>query len=787
MDKKDLNKLLTETYTEKSFGGETGLLAVREDPSRYITQADKVGIFNMFTEILDNSIDELREVITIIKGETGETMPRYIQVYLDNKTGSCVIEDQGRGIPITPADNHPDIPTLNAVFERDNMGSKGNKSGIEQVGYNIKTMGTHGAGAFVVTACSEYMRIYTTRYSEDTKRLETYYTEYNKGIPTENPDWIMNRVYKYPDPIQRYTGTRVEFKPDKDIMKLYNPNTKEMEDDYYILDMIKKRITDTLETLGEEYPIIINFYVEGEEVEVFDSRELSITYGLVEGEDYVKTFVTPDEEMLKEMEQQGVSDFTLEFIIKKSPNTERILKSSGYVNRIKVNFSPHIEELESQILNQIRFMSERDSDLRGFYDRDGVRGIEIISLLEVSLAHWDAQVKSNYTDFRVASYMSRALARNNVLTTSPIKDMIDYCYENSKPFLELKKKTRDREREIMKQREEEKLRLSQMRHAVEVVNDSISWLNLKDKTLHYSGNISNTTLIIVEGTSANSSLKDLRLTKPNLAIFDGLTGKIDNMRYTKAKFYDLSLNQMDERGLQIKPIHKLEVLFKAGFDRIGIMSDNDADGHHIRALLRFFISRRHMNLLDEGRVYEISPDFCGYRTYETLEYEFQGKKKVLNNSGTIRTELEYNLVRSLFPGKVEFTLYKGVGSSTAEDLLRIIEDEELYWNQVPPLTNKEKYMIEEFFTDSSQLKVSYTDNMYGEELRRKDRIKKIVYKDTLPDIKKIIQGGYTSSEPQFNRVSRVTLEDYEERGSALLEMQQIEQMLEDAKGNIFKY
>jgi len=61
-----------------------------------------------------------------------------IQVYLDNKTGSCVIEDQGRGIPITPADNHPDIPTLNAVFERDNMGSKGNKSGIEQVGYNIK-------------------------------------------------------------------------------------------------------------------------------------------------------------------------------------------------------------------------------------------------------------------------------------------------------------------------------------------------------------------------------------------------------------------------------------------------------------------------------------------------------------------------------------------------------------------------------------------------------------------------------------------------------------------------
>lgn len=783
----DVNKFLSETYTEKSFGGAVGLLAVREDPSRHIGRNDKIGIYNMFTEIFDNSMDELIEVNTLLKEKEGQLTPKYIWVDIDNTTGECSISDQGRGLPITPAKNHPELPTFCSVFEKDNMGSKGNKSGIEVKGYSNNTIGTHGAGAFVVTACSEYMKIHTTRFSHESNRLETYYIEYNKGVPEKDDAWIMGRVYKYPDPVQDYSGTVVTFKPDTTIMKLYNPDTKEMETDYFIIPMIEKRIQDTLETLGDELPIVVELNVDNLPPKVFDSRELSITKGLVEGVDYVRGLINPSETLREEMMNRGVSNFTLEYFFKKSKNKESAYKSSGYVNRIKVDYSTHITEFNNQVNNYLRNRAYLDPELEGYFESSAIKGFEVVTLLSVELANWDAQVKNKYTDYQVGHFSSRALHEDKEFEKPKTKEFLEYLYENSKPFLLISKQSRDKEKEVAKIREEEMMRKYLMQKNRESVKGSISWLNLEDKSLYYSGDIHNTTLIIVEGTSANTSLTEIRKKLSQFAIFDRLTGKTDNLRYTKTEFYDISLDQMASRGIKIKPIHKLDALFKAKWKRIGIMVDPDADGSHMRTLLRYFIYTRHPEIINEGRLYEISPDYCGFTSPEDVIYTLRGETINLGRSGTIRTELEYDIVRTLYPGKVLFTLYKGVGSMEHRNLERVLLREDLYWDQVPPLTNEEVYMLEEFFTTSSNFKVSYTTNRYGEDLYDKDRIKSIVYKDTMPDPFKILDGNMTSPEPDFNRVSRLSVEDYLERGSSLSEEERWLNAIKFADSNILKY
>jgi len=136
-----------------------GLEAVRRRPAMYIGSTDKNGLHHIFTEILDNSVDEA------IAGYC-----RNIWVTL-NKDGSITVKDNGRGIPV---DKHPEtnVSTLETVMTNLHAGGK-----FEKGAYKVSG-GLHGVGMKCTNALSQWMQ--TTVHFEG----GIYTQRYERGIPT---------------------------------------------------------------------------------------------------------------------------------------------------------------------------------------------------------------------------------------------------------------------------------------------------------------------------------------------------------------------------------------------------------------------------------------------------------------------------------------------------------------------------------------------------------------------------------------------------------------------------
>ncbi|HRY22298.1 MAG TPA: ATP-binding protein [Candidatus Dojkabacteria bacterium] len=157
-----------------------GLEAVRKRPAMYIGSTDKHGLHHIFTEILDNSVDEA------IAGYC-----KNIWVTL-NKDGSLTVKDNGRGIPV---DKHPEtkVSTLETVMTNLHAGGK-----FEKGAYKVSG-GLHGVGMKCTNALSEWMQ--TTVHFDG----GIYTQRYERGIPVEPVKRIGDT---------KETGTEHTFAPD---------------------------------------------------------------------------------------------------------------------------------------------------------------------------------------------------------------------------------------------------------------------------------------------------------------------------------------------------------------------------------------------------------------------------------------------------------------------------------------------------------------------------------------------------------------------------------------------
>ena len=202
-----------------------GLEAVRKRPAMYIGSTDTNGLHHIFTEILDNSVDEA------IAGYCDN-----IWVTL-NEDGSITVRDNGRGIPV---DKHPEtkVSTLETVMTNLHAGGK-----FEKGAYKVSG-GLHGIGMKCTNALSEWMR--TTVHFDG----GIYEQEYARGIPKEP-------VKKIGD--TKDSGTEHTFLPDTEIFKeaSFNFDTivKKCRQHAYLTAGLKITVTENTKEERKQYAL----------------------------------------------------------------------------------------------------------------------------------------------------------------------------------------------------------------------------------------------------------------------------------------------------------------------------------------------------------------------------------------------------------------------------------------------------------------------------------------------------------------------------------------------------
>jgi len=160
-----------------------GVDAVRKRPDMYIGDRSSAGLHHLVYEVLDNSIDEAL---------AGYCDSITVHVQAD---GSCVVEDNGRGIPV---EKHKEAKTsaLEVVLTTLHAGGKFDSDSYKVAG------GLHGVGVSVVNALSEWLEADVYRQGSH------YHFECVRGV-------AQGRVHRVGPSSNR--GTRISFKADEDI------------------------------------------------------------------------------------------------------------------------------------------------------------------------------------------------------------------------------------------------------------------------------------------------------------------------------------------------------------------------------------------------------------------------------------------------------------------------------------------------------------------------------------------------------------------------------------------
>jgi DNA gyrase/topoisomerase IV subunit B len=184
---------MTTSYTSRDIQVLKGLAPVRLRPGMFIGNTSSTGLHHLFTEALDNAVDEALN---------GYCDRIHIAIGVDN---SITVTDNGRGIPI---DKHRQSRknTLETIMTSLHSGGKFSTKSYKVSG------GLHGVGISVVNALSEFMQVTSRR---DGVEWQQNFARGKKKSKLEDLGPTRKR------------GTTVMFRPDPDIFKdvVFNPKT----------------------------------------------------------------------------------------------------------------------------------------------------------------------------------------------------------------------------------------------------------------------------------------------------------------------------------------------------------------------------------------------------------------------------------------------------------------------------------------------------------------------------------------------------------------------------------
>lgn len=548
-----------QEYSAKSINVLKGLEAVRKRPAMYIGDVSARGLHHLINEVVDNSIDE--------------SLAGYcdtIKVTI-NEDGSCSVDDNGRGIPV---DMHPEEKrsALEVVMTVLHAGGKFDKNSYKVSG------GLHGVGVSVVNALSEWCTVEVKRNGK------LYRQEYIRGVP-KAPVKEVQTLKK------QETGTRVTFKPDKEIFKVTKFKFGTVAERMRELAYLNKTISIALKDVAEE------------EQETFHYKG-----GLIE---FVKYIDETRNALHKPVYVEGEKDGTpVEVSFQYNDGYSENIFS--YVNNINtteggthlVGFKTALTRTLNNYASKNNLIKDGKITLTGDDFREGLTAVISVKVME---PQFEGQTKTKLGNSETKS----------AVETLMNEKLAEYLEENPG---------------VGKKIIEKVLKAAEAREAARRARDLARRKNALD-SFDLPGKLADCSITdpehceiyIVEGDSAGGSAKQGRDRRFQAIL--PLKGKILNVE--KAKLNKILENNeirsiVAALGGGIGNDFSTE---KLRYGKLILMTDADVDGSHIRTLLLTFLYRYMKEMITTGRVYIAQPPLYRIKKGKEEHYAYDDQER----------------------------------------------------------------------------------------------------------------------------------------------------------------